>query len=223
MASAVDWTPSHDVVLCDAYLCTGGNLQKVVATLGRPFTIEQCAARLKTVERRGRWAPVESAALQRVVESSAENAPSWSTIALSIPGRSGKQCREKYTNSLAPGIRTDSWTPEEDGRLRALVAQHGNAWVVIATKMRGRGDNAVKNRGHALQKASHNKRDDAARGDIEDRSSRKKKKKAQRQEAPPPPPVLMLLSEMPWLPGVDGDVDPFDDEFHDIARLVAGE
>ena len=30
MASAVAWTPSHDVVLCDAYLCTGGNLQKVV-------------------------------------------------------------------------------------------------------------------------------------------------------------------------------------------------
>ena len=38
----------------------------------------------------------------------------WSTIAAALPGRIGKQCRERWHNHLNPHIRKDAWTQEED-------------------------------------------------------------------------------------------------------------
>ena len=34
----------------------------------------------------------------------------WSTIAAALPGRIGKQCRERWHNHLNPDIRKDAWT-----------------------------------------------------------------------------------------------------------------
>ena len=38
----------------------------------------------------------------------------WSTIASNLPGRIGKQCRERWHNHLNPNIKRESWTPQED-------------------------------------------------------------------------------------------------------------
>lgn len=38
----------------------------------------------------------------------------WSKIADHLPGRIGKQCRERWHNHLNPEIRKDRWTEEED-------------------------------------------------------------------------------------------------------------
>ena len=43
----------------------------------------------------------------------------WSLIAASLPGRTGKQCRERWHNQLDPAIRKDAWTAEEDATLIA--------------------------------------------------------------------------------------------------------
>ena len=47
-------------------------------------------------------------------------------------GRTAKQCCERYTNHLKPGICKDIWTAEETKVL--LDAQHvlGNRWTEIA-------------------------------------------------------------------------------------------
>ena len=38
----------------------------------------------------------------------------WSEIAKYLPGRIGKQCRERWYNHLDPNINKKGWTEEED-------------------------------------------------------------------------------------------------------------
>ena len=38
----------------------------------------------------------------------------WSKIAAHLPGRIGKQCRERWHNHINPEIRKGPWTAEED-------------------------------------------------------------------------------------------------------------
>lgn len=38
----------------------------------------------------------------------------WSVVASRLPGRIGKQCRERWFNHLDPSIKKGEWSPEED-------------------------------------------------------------------------------------------------------------
>jgi hypothetical protein len=48
-----------------------------------------------------------------------DGANRWAEIAKYLPGRNGKQCRERWHNQLDPAIRKDAWTAEEDATLIA--------------------------------------------------------------------------------------------------------
>lgn len=52
-----------------------------------------------------------------IMKCIAQNITRWSDIAACIPGRVGKQCRERYHNHLDPNINKGPWTPEEDAIL----------------------------------------------------------------------------------------------------------
>ena len=70
----------------------------------------------------------------------------WSTAAELLPGRTNKQCRERYQNQLMNGIKAGEWTHEEDFLIRKLQQTMGNNWSAISAQLEGRTANSVKNR-----------------------------------------------------------------------------
>jgi hypothetical protein len=69
----------------------------------------------------------------------------WAKIAAHLPGRQGKQCRERFVNHLDPELKKGEWTDDEEAILIALHETHGNRWANISKNLPGRSDNDVKN------------------------------------------------------------------------------
>jgi Myb-like DNA-binding domain len=69
----------------------------------------------------------------------------WAKIAAHLPGRQGKQCRERFVNHLDPELKKGEWTDDEEAILIAMHEHHGRRWANISKQLPGRSDNDVKN------------------------------------------------------------------------------
>lgn len=99
---------------------------------------------------KGSWTREEDETIIRFVHE--HGTKSWAKLSTLLPGRIGKQCRERWKNHLDPDVNRNPWTPEED---RILIEYHqelGNQWVKIAEHLPGRSDNSIKNRWNSTLK-----------------------------------------------------------------------
>ncbi|ELP94440.1 transcription factor WEREWOLF, putative [Entamoeba invadens IP1] len=91
------------------------------------------------------WKKAEDSLLLEAVETFGLN--NWKSVCRKIPGRTRKQCRERYLNHLSNGIvQKRPWTVTEDIFILKAVNQYGRKWSVICTMIQGRTANNIKNR-----------------------------------------------------------------------------
>ena len=73
------------------------------------------------------WSPEEDAIL--VENINMLGYASWKVIADLFPGRTGKQCRERWHNHLIDGgCKKGDWTTEDDELIMNLHSCLGNQW-----------------------------------------------------------------------------------------------
>ncbi|KAL7543498.1 hypothetical protein ACHAXR_012788 [Thalassiosira sp. AJA248-18] len=104
---------------------------------------------LKPGSRKGQWREEEDAIVLRVIFASHDPPfTQWADLAPQLPGRTGKQIRDRWVNYLNPAINHLPFSRDDDLRLWQGHKELGKRWVEISVKIfhSTRSENHIKNR-----------------------------------------------------------------------------
>lgn len=93
---------------------------------------------------RRKFTPEEDERLRNIVLR--KGPKKWQQIALEMPGRSARQCRDRYQNYLVPGFLNNQWTKQEDELLIRKYKEYGSQWSKMTRFFEHRNANSLKNR-----------------------------------------------------------------------------
>lgn len=146
------WTKSQDSALRESVRIHGEKNWKAIAELVPGRNHAQCLQRWRKVLKpglvKGHWSFEEDQVLEFLVTQGCNN---WGQIAERIPGRTPKQCRERWKNHLDPAINKGPYTEEEDSIILSAQERLGNKWSQIAQLLKGRTEDSVKIRWKSLK------------------------------------------------------------------------
>jgi myb proto-oncogene protein len=153
-----NWTAEEEEKLKDAVRAHGGKNWKEIAALVTGRTKQQCQSRWHnnlffnidpTTARTGKWTEDENKKLREAV--GAHGANNWEEIVALVPGRTQKQCRNRWYEASPCNIdpateRTGKWLADEDKKLKNAVRAYGGKnwnWKDVAALVPGRTQKTV--------------------------------------------------------------------------------
>lgn len=171
-APGIGWPPEEDLRLTEVmsnHKSSNVNWDTLALEHGMGRTARECHDRwtryLKPGSRKGQWREEEDAIVLRVIFASGgtglgsqdgnnggiEPHPpftQWADLAPQLPGRTGKQIRDRWVNYLNPAINHLPFSREDDLRLWQGHKDLGKRWVEISVKVfhSTRSENHIKNR-----------------------------------------------------------------------------
>lgn len=101
-----------------------------------------------------KWTPEEDEALKKAVKL--YDGKKWRLIAAEVPGRTSKQCLERWYGKLNPDLLETEFSKEEDQILIEKHEIYGNKWSQISKFLKGRSTIAVRNRWDLLKRHERN-------------------------------------------------------------------
>ena len=125
------------------------NKQEATNQECKPMTSKKASMKAKFSEE-------EDKVLREIVLS--HGACEWSNIALSLPGRTARQCRDRWTNYLNPLLCNKEWTEEEDTLLMEMYKEFGTHWKDLSIFFNNRSLNNVRNRVLMLERRNKSKK-----------------------------------------------------------------
>jgi hypothetical protein len=140
------WAPMEDKLLMFVAGNFGQRNWNAIASHFPGRTAVQCSARYNRIKpgyHRGLWTVKEDSSLRKLVKLYGKD---WSRLSKVMGNRSGKQIRDRYINTLDPGLKRGRFTKEEDRLIQSLYMKFGSKWTTIATYLTGRSGDMVKNR-----------------------------------------------------------------------------
>jgi myb proto-oncogene protein len=143
------WTPEEDAILIDVVKKLGEDWVAVAALVPGRTDVQCCQRWEKSLDpdvNKGEWIPEEDAKLTEAVAELGHK--SWPAVAALVPGRTTRQCRERWATCLDPTVEhmMGKMTPEEDAKLIEAVMEHGKDWVRVAAMLPGRTNGQCRQR-----------------------------------------------------------------------------
>ena len=154
-APGIGWPINEDMLLHQVmtHQKSPVNWEKVSRDMNCGRSARECHDRwtryLKPGTRKGQWSEEEDAVVLKVIAVSPDHPfTQWADLAPLLPGRSGKQIRDRWVNYLNPSINHLPFSREDDLKLWHGHIEFGKRWVEISGKIFNstRSENHIKNR-----------------------------------------------------------------------------